>query len=94
MSAQASNEAHLHGANIVEDLDKSGQDNSGHVQDDSSHVQEEMSEKSKTQKRGKISLKDAINNARDLIAMPGIRSQEPRVEDKKGKLSAKYVFST
>ncbi|KAG1806709.1 uncharacterized protein HD556DRAFT_1303115 [Suillus plorans] len=69
--------------------DESGQDNSGHVQDDSSHVQEEMSEKSKTQKRGKISLKDAINNARDLIAMPGIRSQEPRVEDKKGKLSAK-----
>ncbi|KAG1827930.1 hypothetical protein EV424DRAFT_1643064 [Suillus variegatus] len=61
--------------------DESGQDNS-------SHVQEEMSEKSKTQKCGKISLKDAIDNARDLIAMPGIRSQEPRVEDKKGKLSA------
>ncbi|KAG1805292.1 hypothetical protein EV424DRAFT_1351143 [Suillus variegatus] len=74
--------------------DESGQDNSSHVQDNSSHVQEEMSEKSKTQKRGKISLKDAINNARDLIAMPGIRSQEPRVKDKKGKLSAKYVFST
>ncbi|KAG2040055.1 hypothetical protein BDR03DRAFT_980372 [Suillus americanus] len=54
-------------------------------QDDSGHVQEEISEKSKTQKCGKISLKDAINNA---IATPGIRSQEPHVEDKKGKLSA------
>ncbi|KAG1864576.1 hypothetical protein C8R48DRAFT_773092 [Suillus tomentosus] len=63
------------------------QGDSGYVQDDSGHVQEEISEKSKTQKRGKISLKDAINNARDLIATPGIRSQEPRVEDKKGKLS-------
>ncbi|KAG1849690.1 hypothetical protein DFJ58DRAFT_729474 [Suillus subalutaceus] len=53
------------------DLEESGRD-------DSSHVQEGISEKSKTQKRGKISLKDAINNARDLIATPGIRSQEPR----------------
>lgn len=87
MSAQASNKAHLHGDYIVEGLEESDRDDSG-------HVQEEVSEKSKNHKRGKISLKDAINNARDLIATPGIRSQEPRVEDKKGKLSAKYVFST
>jgi hypothetical protein len=87
VSAQVSIEAHLHRADIVEDLEESGRD-------DSSHVQEGISEKSKTQKCGKISLKDAINNARDLIATPGIRSQEPRVEDKKGKLSAKYISST
>jgi uncharacterized protein YjbJ (UPF0337 family) len=115
VSAQVLIEAHLHRADIVEDLEESGQDNSGHVQDNSghvqdnsghvqdnsghvqdnsSHVQEGISEKSKTQKCGKISLKDAIDNARDLIATPGIISQEPRVEDKKGKLSAKYISST
>ncbi|KAG2159112.1 uncharacterized protein EDB93DRAFT_1100137 [Suillus bovinus] len=66
----------------TENADESGQDDSG-------HVQEETSEKLKTQKCGKISLKDAINNAQDSIAMPGIRSQEPHVEDKKGKSSAK-----
>jgi hypothetical protein len=63
VSAQVSIEAHLHRADIVEDLEESGRDDSGHVQDDSSHVQEGISEKSKTQKHGKISLKDAINNA-------------------------------
>jgi hypothetical protein len=56
VSAQVSIEAHLHRADIVEDLEESGRD-------DSSHVQEGISEKSKTQKHGKISLKDAINNA-------------------------------
>ncbi|KAG2336374.1 hypothetical protein BDR05DRAFT_1005942 [Suillus weaverae] len=81
-SGQALNEAHLHGANIVEDLEESGQDDSDSA---------EISKKSKTQKRGKISLKDAINNARDLIAMSG--SQETCVEDKKGKLSAKTTNS-
>ncbi|KAG1729897.1 hypothetical protein EDB19DRAFT_1913139 [Suillus lakei] len=84
-SGQALNEAHLHEANI-EDPEESGQDH------DNSNVAE-INEMPKTQKRSKISLKDAINNAQDSIAMPGVRSQEAHVKDKKGKLSAKTTNS-
>lgn len=80
-SGQA-NDAELPKAGVIEGQGESGRD------DDNA---EGIKERTKTQKRGKASLKEAINDARgsliERIRVNMESSQEPRADDRKGKLS-------
>jgi hypothetical protein len=77
VSGQALQETDLLEANVVDGLGENSQD------DDDDGIKH----KPKTQKRGKISLKDAINNA-------ALAVESARVEDKKGKSAAMCVYFT